>query len=126
MRVCSCAAALVRSLVVAALALSAGALWGLAGSSGALAQAAAPAGDSQWQALGAKTYDTNCSGCHQRSGRGIAGGFPPLAGHAPEVLEQKGRAYMVRLVLFGLTGAIEVEGTAVQWLDAVLVLARRR
>jgi len=110
MRVWSYAAVLVRRLVVAALVLSAGAPLGLAGSSRALAQAA-PAGDFQWQALGAKTYDTNCSGCHQRSGRGITGGFPPLAGHAAEVLEQKGRAYLVRLVLFGLTGAITVEGT---------------
>jgi mono/diheme cytochrome c family protein len=77
----------------------------------ALAQTAAPAGDFQWQALGERTYDTNCSGCHQRSGRGITGGFPPLAGHAPQVLAQKGRAYLARLVLFGLAGAIEVEGT---------------
>jgi mono/diheme cytochrome c family protein len=67
---------------------------------------------SRRQALGARTYDTYCSGCHQRSGRGIAGGFPPLAGHAPQVLAQKGNAYMARLVLFGLTGAIEVEGTS--------------
>jgi len=59
---------------------------------------------SQWQALGARTYDTYCSGCHQRSGRGIAGGFPPLAGHAPQLLAQKGSAYMARLVLFGLSG----------------------
>jgi mono/diheme cytochrome c family protein len=81
---------------------------GLAGSSRALAQAA---GDPQWQALGARTYDANCSGCHQRSGRGIAGGFPPLAGHAPQLLEQKGRGYMIRVVLFGLTGAITVDGT---------------
>jgi mono/diheme cytochrome c family protein len=81
------------------------------GVSRALAQTAAPAGDFQWQALGARTYDANCSGCHQRSGRGIAGGFPPLAGHAPQLLAQKGSAYMARVVLFGLTGAIEVEGT---------------
>jgi mono/diheme cytochrome c family protein len=96
-------------LALAALALSAGAP--LTGSWRALAQAATPSGDFQRQALGAKTYDTNCSGCHQRSGRGIAGGFPPLAGHAPEVLAQKGSAYLVRVVLFGLTGAITVEGT---------------
>jgi mono/diheme cytochrome c family protein len=111
MRVClSHAAVLVRRLALAALALSAGAP--LTGSSRALAQAAAPPSDFQWQALGAKTYDTNCSGCHQRSGRGIAGGFPPLAGHVPEVLAQKGSAYLVRVVLFGLTGAITVEGTS--------------
>jgi mono/diheme cytochrome c family protein len=75
----------------------------------ALAQSAA--GDFQWQALGARTYDANCSGCHQRSGRGITGGFPPLAGHAPELLAQKGSGFLARLVLFGMTGAIEVEGT---------------
>jgi len=101
----------VAALTAAALALSMNAPFGLWCVSRLLAQTAAPAGDPQWQALGARTYDTNCSGCHQRSGRGIAGGFPPLAGHAPQVLAQKGRAYMARLVLFGLTGAIEVEGT---------------
>lgn len=101
----------VLGLVLAALALSAGAPFGWQGASRALAQTAAPAGDFKWQTLGARTYDTNCSGCHQRGGRGIAGGFPPLAGHAPQLLEQKGGAFMVRLVLFGMTGAIEVEGT---------------
>ena len=98
-------------LVLAALALPLGASLGFMGASGALAQPAAPAGDFQWQTLGARTYDSNCSGCHQRSGRGIAGGFPPLAGHAPQVLAQKGRAYMARVLLFGLTGAVTVEGT---------------
>jgi mono/diheme cytochrome c family protein len=97
----------VLGLALGALALSAGGPLGLQGASPALAQAA----DFKWQALGAQTYDTNCSGCHQRSGRGIAGGFPPLAGHAPQLLEQKGSAFLVRLVLFGMTGAIEVEGT---------------
>jgi mono/diheme cytochrome c family protein len=96
-------------LLLAALALSAVPLGG--GGSRALAQTAVPAGDFQWQTLGARTYDGNCAGCHQRSGHGIAGGFPPLAGHAPEVLAKGGRAFMVRLVLFGMTGAIAVDGT---------------
>jgi len=105
MRVCwSC----VLGLVLAALAT--GAPFGPEGGSRARAQTAAPTGGFPWQALGARTYDTNCSGCHQRSGRGIAGGFPPLAGHAPQLLAQKGSAYMARVVLFGLSGAIEVEG----------------
>jgi mono/diheme cytochrome c family protein len=98
----------VPGLALAALALAAGAPLG--SPSRALAQTAAPSGDFKWQALGARTYDTNCSGCHQRSGRGIAGGFPPLAGHAPQLLQQKGAAVLVRVVLFGMTGAIEVEG----------------
>jgi mono/diheme cytochrome c family protein len=96
-------------LLLAALALSAVPLGG--GGSRALAQTAVPAGDFQWQALGARTYDGNCAGCHQRSGHGIAGGFPPLAGHAPDVLAKDGRAFMVRLVMFGMTGAIAVDGT---------------
>jgi mono/diheme cytochrome c family protein len=103
--------AVVAALTLAALALSMNAPFGLWCISRVLAQTAAPAGDFQWQALGARTYDANCSGCHQRSGRGIAGGFPPLAGHAPDVVAQKGSAFMVRLVLFGMSGAIEVEGT---------------
>jgi mono/diheme cytochrome c family protein len=81
---------------------------GLGPRSKAVAQSAA--GDAQWQALGARTYDNNCSGCHQRSGRGITGGFPPLAGHAPALLAQKGAGFLSRVVLFGMTGAIEVEG----------------
>lgn len=101
----------VLGLALAALAWSAGGPMGLQGASRALAQTAAPAGAFNWQALGERTYDTNCSGCHQRSGRGIAGGFPPLAGHAPQLFQQKGGAFMVRLVLFGMTGAITVEGT---------------
>jgi mono/diheme cytochrome c family protein len=100
----------VLGLALAALAWSAGGPMGLRGASRALAQTA-PGGAFNWQALGERTYDTNCSGCHQRSGRGIAGGFPPLAGHAPQLLAQKGGAFMVRLVLFGMTGAITVEGT---------------
>src|SRR5580700_1813768 len=97
-------------LALAALAWSANAPSGW-GASDALAQTAVPAGDSQSQALGARTYDTYCSSCHQPSGQGVAGAFPPLAGHAPQLFEQKGSAFMVRLVLFGMTGAIEVDGT---------------
>ena len=93
-------------LAVVALASSA-----LAGSPGAHAQTAASAGNFQWQSLGERTFDNNCSGCHQRSGAGIPGGFPPLAGHAPEIFAQKGGAYMVRVLLFGLGGAIDVNGT---------------
>ncbi|HWF93965.1 MAG TPA: cytochrome c, partial [Xanthobacteraceae bacterium] len=97
------------AVLLAALAGSAVPL-GLGGSR-SLAQSAAPAGDFQWKTLGARTYDGNCSGCHQRSGHGIAGGFPPLAGHAPDLLAKGGSAFMARLVLFGMSGAIEVEGT---------------
>jgi mono/diheme cytochrome c family protein len=95
-------------LAAAALAVGAGAFW-LASASRLHAQSAA---EFNWRVLGQQTYNNNCSGCHQSSGKGIPGGFPPLAGHAPEVLTQEGHAYLVRLVLFGLAGAIEVDGTS--------------
>lgn len=61
---------------------------------------------------GAKTYSANCAACHQENGQGLKGAFPPLAGHAPGLLKQTGgRAYLTRVLLFGLDGAINVNGT---------------
>ena len=60
--------------------------------------------------LGAQTY-TNCDGCHQANGEGIAGVFPPLAGHLPEVVAvDGGKAYLVETLLWGLQGQIEIDG----------------
>jgi mono/diheme cytochrome c family protein len=65
----------------------------------------------KWQELGARVFDASCSVCHQQNGQGIAGAFPPLAGHVAETFAQRnGRDYLVRLVLFGLEGAIVVKG----------------
>ncbi|ULH17736.1 cytochrome c (plasmid) [Deinococcus sp. KNUC1210] len=61
---------------------------------------------------GKSLYTANCAACHQATGRGIPGAFPPLAGHFPDLLAAGGRAYTVRVVLFGLTGAIQVNGKA--------------
>lgn len=71
----------------------------------------APAGDdpaAAAQADGAQVYAA-CSGCHQAEGQGLAGAFPPLAGHAPE-LYRADREYLVRVLLYGLAGPIQVEG----------------
>jgi len=57
---------------------------------------------------GASVYE-RCSICHKPTGSGIGGVFPPLAGHAPKLVNAD-RAYPVRVVLFGLEGEIEVEG----------------
>jgi mono/diheme cytochrome c family protein len=68
--------------------------------------------DFDWRAIGAQTFKTHCSACHQESGQGVAGAFPPLTGHVPEFFAQKsGRDYLVRVALFGLEGAIVVSGT---------------
>ena len=77
----------------------------------AQSQTPAPA-EFKWQELGARVFDSSCSVCHQPTGLGIAGAFPPLAGHVAESFAQRnGRAYLVRLVLFGLEGAIVVKGS---------------
>src|SRR3990172_9553913 len=47
--------------------------------------------------------------CHPVPGGGIVGVFPPLAGHAPKLVNAD-RAYPIQVLLFGLGGEIEVEG----------------
>lgn len=52
-----------------------------------------------------------CQGCHQPTGAGIPGAFPPLAGHVPEILSAKdGRTVLIQIVLYGMQGPIEAKG----------------
>ena len=56
---------------------------------------------------GAAVYAGNCVACHQATGLGLAGAFPPLAGSGwvlgePEILGQ--------ILLHGIQGEIEVLG----------------
>jgi mono/diheme cytochrome c family protein len=63
-------------------------------------------------AQGATVYQ-QCQGCHQATGVGINGVFPPLAGHIPEILAAKGgRQWLIRLLLNGMTGPITVKGAS--------------
>ncbi len=57
--------------------------------------------------VGEQVYAKNCTACHQGTGKGVAGAFPPLIGSewvtgAPETL--------VRILLNGLQGPVEVAG----------------
>ena len=61
---------------------------------------------------GAQVYATHCASCHQASGAGIPGAFPPVAGHASELVAQQGRDYLVELMLYGLQGPIQVAGAS--------------
>jgi mono/diheme cytochrome c family protein len=65
------------------------------------------------RALGVQVY-ASCRGCHQPTGAGIPGVFPPLAGHAAELLQSQGgiggRAYLIDVILYGLQGPIVVDG----------------
>jgi mono/diheme cytochrome c family protein len=62
---------------------------------------------------GEALYQMHCAVCHQATGAGIPAAFPPLAGHVPEILElEGGRTFPILVVLYGLSGAIEVHGQA--------------
>ena len=73
--------------------------------------AATPAYDRE---LGSQTYLSMCAGCHQPTGAGIPGVFPPLAGHAADLYQATGgiggRAYLTHVMLYGLQGAIQIDG----------------
>jgi mono/diheme cytochrome c family protein len=60
---------------------------------------------------GSRVYAANCVACHQAGGTGMAGAFPPLAGHVPDLLKRAdGRTYIEKVLLFGLEGEINVNG----------------
>ena len=56
---------------------------------------------------GEEIYGKTCKACHQATGKGIPGAFPPLA-ESDFLLEDKNRA--IKIVLEGLTGEITVNG----------------
>ena len=75
----------------------------------AIATTAEPTFD---RALGSQVYVANCAACHQVTGAGLPGVFPPLAGHAADLYRAEGgRAYLIDVMLYGLQGAIRVNGT---------------
>jgi len=58
-------------------------------------------------AAGKKAYLSACVNCHQVNGQGAAGAFPPLAGSE---FVQGNEERLIRIVLHGLGGPVEVEG----------------
>lgn len=58
-------------------------------------------------AAGQKIYTTNCSSCHQATGKGQSGMFPPLDGN-PVVTGPAGK--VISIVKNGLSGKITVHG----------------
>lgn len=77
-----------------------------------VALALAMGGTALAQDAGESVYSTNCVACHQATGQGIPGAFPPLAnGHIPDLLAAEGgRTYLIDVLLYGLTGEISVQG----------------
>ncbi len=63
------------------------------------------------RANGADIFNANCAICHQPNGKGIPGMYPPLADSIGSyVALPQGRAYLIRVVSFGMNGPISVHG----------------
>lgn len=91
----SCRSVVVRSVVCVAMAVLAAAPWSAA----------------QGDMGGEVVFSTICGACHQPTGQGIPGAFPPLAGHVGELFAaEDGPLYIASVVLFGLQGPITVDG----------------
>jgi len=60
---------------------------------------------------GARLYGQFCQGCHQPSGQGVPGAFPPLTGLETFFKSPEGRSYLIWVTVYGLQGPLKV-GTA--------------
>ena len=78
--------------------------WDGAGSGG-------PAAAPDPMVIGKRVFTQNCAVCHQATGLGVAGQFPPLAG-SEFVLSQDwhGDNHIVKIVLNGFQGPVTVKG----------------
>ena len=60
---------------------------------------------------GVDLFNSHCAICHQGNAAGVPGMYPPLADSIGNYVRvPAGRAYLVHVVAFGLTGPISVHG----------------
>jgi len=71
------------------------------------ASALAPAPSTGAAVDGAQVYAAKCVACHQATGLGLPGVFPPLAGSEWVLGSDK---ILVQIPLHGITGSVEVKG----------------
>ncbi|GBR47634.1 hypothetical protein CSR02_00150 [Acetobacter pomorum] len=58
---------------------------------------------------GAALYATHCAMCHQSSGDGVPGQFPPLKGRIDKIAASpEGKTYLTHVLLNGLAGSLKV------------------
>lgn len=80
----------------------------VAASSPAASQGAATSANvAALSAKGQQVYTANCASCHQGTGQGVPGAFPPLAGS--EYTNGDATKH-IQIVLNGLTGPVTVSG----------------
>ena len=72
---------------------------------------------------GKRLFTVNCAACHQQSGKGVAGQFPPLAA-SEWVLGEP--AVLIRILLHGLQGPVMCPGRNLQRQHAGLRCETRR
>lgn len=58
---------------------------------------------------GEELFTVRCTPCHQVHGRGLPGAYPPLVG-SPWLLDDQGKERATKILLYGLTGRIQVKG----------------
>ena len=88
-----------KKTILAALAATAG-LSGLAGNAHAAAD-------------GAQLFATHCAMCHQSTGSGVPGQFPPLKGRVNLIAATpEGKTYVMLVLLNGLAGSLKAGGTS--------------
>ncbi len=64
-------------------------------------------GEPDPEVLGKRLFTVNCAACHQQSGEGVAGQFPPLVDSEWVIGEP---AILIRILLHGLQGPLTVRG----------------
>ncbi len=74
------------------------------------ASATAAGGYAYDAAKGKQAYDNTCSACHQATGEGVPGAFPPLAGNP--VVNDPDSTTQIHTVLDGKSGKITVQGAS--------------
>lgn len=62
-------------------------------------------------ASGSSLFSANCATCHQLSGEGVPGVYPPVKESVGSYVRvPAGRAYLAHVVSFGMTGVISSQG----------------
>lgn len=67
-----------------------------------------PTAGAQGRVDGRQIFGTRCAACHQATGLGVAGVFPPLAASEWVTGDQR---VLVNILLHGVTGDLEVKGS---------------
>lgn len=70
-------------------------------------------GNAHAAADGAQLFSTHCAMCHQSTGDGVPGQFPPLKGRINQIAATpEGKNYVMHVLLNGLAGSLKAGNTS--------------